>query len=352
MKQTLELARRATRFRAITAASALLAIFAGACNSDENLAPQPGLPAVADGAASDSPAAADSVTVAVPLADPDALDTPDAPVLASAMYNSGMRFGAYDCTYATGLNAYNLCNQAAGSWTATHMSRLRAQGAKVILNQGGYGKFKDSYGRYSPSKYYAWVQSHRPYAASWKPYLTNGTLRGVQLIDDRGAFNWGGRAITNAQIDEMAKWWKALVPGITTYISGGYAWNLVGYTWRYLDGSINQYNARYMGSVTAWRDKSVAAARTARTSLILSLNVFGGGKLVSGCYRGYSSTTCSMSPTEIRTYGAVLAAAPGICGLGTWKFQKTYQARSGVSSALAYVAGLSARRAEVTCKKR
>jgi hypothetical protein len=59
-----------------------------------------------------------------------------------------------------------------------------------------------------------------------------------------------------------------------------------------------------------------------------------------------------MSPTEIRTYGAVLAAAPGICGLGTWKFQKTYQARSGVSSALAYVAGLSARRAEVTCKKR
>jgi hypothetical protein len=347
MKYTLELARRATRFRAIAAASGLLAMFVGGCDTADKLAPESTLAATFDSIPTDSSAVPDSLATATSLA-----PSVEAPAFITAIYSYGMRFGAFDCTYTTGLSGYNLCNQSAGYWSAQHMSGLRSQRAKVILNQGGYGKFKDSYGRYSPTKYYNWVQSHKGYAYSWRPYVTDGTLVGVQVIDDRGASNWGGRAITNAQIDQMARWWKQLVPGITTFVSGGYAWNLTGYRFYYLDGSINQYNARYMGDVKVWRDKSVAAAKAAGTSLILSLNVLGGGKLVSGCYRGYSSTMCSMSPTELRTYGAAIAAAPGICGLGTWKFNTTYQARSGVTDALKYVAKLAAGRSQVSCKKR
>jgi hypothetical protein len=298
-------------------------------------------------AAPAAPLAADSLGLADSLA-----PSVDAPAFSMAIHSTGMRFGAFDCTYASGLSAYNLCNQAAGVWTAQHVTRLGEQGAKVILNQGGYARYKDARGRYSPSKYHAWVQSHKRYVAGWKPLLARGTLVGVQLIDDRLSHNWGGKDITNAQIDEMARWWKQLLPGITTFVSGGYAWNLTGYKFRYLDGSINQYNARYMGDVKVWRDRSIAAARSANTSIILSLNVLGGGKIVKGCHRGYSSSMCSMSPTEIRTYGAAIAAAPGICGMGTWKYDKAYQARPGVSSALRYVAGLAAGRPEVSCKKR
>ncbi len=363
MTHTFELVRRAKRLRAAVAACALL-VFAGACNN-ENLAPEGAVAANLDGVKVDSVAtpsdsavvtdslAVDSLALAdsVISADSVALDEETVAFASTAMFSSGMRFGSYDCTQS-GLGAYNLCNRSAGSWTLKEIKALQRLKAKVILNQGGYGKFKDSRGRYSPSKYYKWVQSHKKYAASWRPFVSNGALKGVQVIDDRGSKNWGGKEITNTQIDEMAKWWKQLVPGITTFVSGGYTWNLVGYKFRYLDGSINQFNAGYMGNVKTWRDKSVAAAKKANTSLILSLNVLDGGKLVKGCHRGGSKSKCSMSPSELRTYGAALAAAPGICGVGTWKFKSAYQSRAGVTSALRHIAGLTAKRADPSCKKR
>jgi hypothetical protein len=104
--------------------------------------------------------------------------------------------------------------------------------------------------------------------------------------------------------------------------------------------------------VKTWRDKSVAAATTAKTSLILSMNVLDGGKIYSGCYHGGSSSTCSMTPTELRTYGAAIAAASAICGVGTWKYNSTYQSRYGVTDALKYVASLAAKRSSTSCKRR
>jgi hypothetical protein len=340
----------------------LLAVFvlASACDrTDELASPTAAGNLLGDSAAtvSDSVRIADSVRVADSLLAADSLGLGDSLAVdtesftAAAIHRSGMRFASYDCTTG-GLAAYNVCNRSAGSWTANELKGLRGLGAGVILNQGGYGRYKDRNGRYNPTKYYNWVKSLRKYAPSWKPYLANGTLRGVQLIDDRLAGNWGGRAISNAQVDQMAKWWKQLLPGITTFVSGGYAENLLGYRFRYLDGSINQYNARYMGDVKKWRDKSVAAARRANTSIILSLNVLDGGKIYRGCHHGGSSKTCSMTPAELRRYGAALAAAPAICGLGTWKYRATYHARPGVLAGLKYISALAARRSDVSCKKR
>jgi hypothetical protein len=361
MSHTLELARRGTRLRAIAAVSGLLAILVGACNDADNLAPEPTAAANFDSpplgeplTPADSLGIADSVALADSLAAAGVVETEESslsPEFAFAASSKRMHFGTFDCTPA-GRSAYNLCNRSAGKWTAAEIRALQARGVKIILNQGGYGKFKDSRGRYNAAKYYKWVRSHRPYASSWKPYVRNGTLVGVQVIDDRGATNWGGRPISNAQIDQMARWWKQILPGVTTFVSGGYASNLVGYKWRYLDGSINQYNASYMGDVKAWRNKAVAAARKARTSLILSMNVLNGGKIVRGCHRGGRRNMCSMSARELRTYGAAIAAAPGICGMGTWKFSSRYQARPGVTYALKYVARLAANRPRASCERR
>jgi hypothetical protein len=372
MMHTLELARRATRLRASAVVSGLLAVLAGACNSADNLNPNPPVAANFDSAGTtDSLGLTDSMALAEPMTEADSLGVADsvaladslaaagvattdesslAPSFALASFTNRMAFGTFDCT-PSGLSAYNLCNRSAGKWTAAEIRALQARGVRIILNQGGYGKFKDSRGRYSATKYHNWVRSHRAYASLWRPYL-NRTLIGVQVIDDRGASNWGGKPITNAQIEQMARWWKQVVPGITTFVSGGYAWNLVGYKWRYLDGSINQYNASYMGDVRAWRDRSVAAARSARTSLILSMNVLNGGKNVRGCYRGGRGHMCSMSARELRTYGAALAAAPGICGMGTWMYSSKYQARPGITYSLKYIARLAANRAPLSCKRR
>jgi hypothetical protein len=343
---------RRARLRASLVA---LVVLAGACDSTNDLA-SPSTAATLDGIVADSAPAAprpDSLVIADSLAiAADSLaPVVDAPAFSMAIYSSGARFGSYDCTPA-GLAAYNMCNRSAGAWSAKEIRALEALNAKVILNQGGYAKFKDGRGRYSATKYYQWVQSLRPYAAAWRPFVANGTLKGVQLIDDRLSHNWGGVSITNAQIDQMAKWWKQLLPGVTTLISGGYAWNLQGYKFYHLDGTINQYNARYMGDVRAWRDRSLAAARSAGVSIILSLNVLDGGKIVRGCHRGGSSKTCSMSPTELRTYGAAIAAAPGVCAIGTWKHQSAYHSQPGVLRALKYIAGLAAQRPELSCRRR
>ncbi len=285
-------------------------------------------------------------------------DTSTITVSAPLGSNTGIPFGSYECKGSI-LQPFSMCIRAAGAWSADEMNGLRAGNAKLILNQGGYAKFKNAAGLYDPTKYHAWVQSLKPYVESWKPYIADGTLMGAQVIDDRGPTNWGGKGITNQQVDEMAKWWKELVPGLATFVAGGYADDLAitGYSFAYLDGSISQYNARYMGDVTVWRDKALAAARTAKTSIILSLNVLAGGKLVTGCYKFTSGDpavagTCAMTPTEIRTYGQVLAAGEGACGLASWKTTAEYQALPGVTDALKYVGELASKRPATSCRVR
>jgi hypothetical protein len=262
---------------------------------------------------------------------------------------TGIPFGSWECK-GSSVGPFTLCIRSASEYSAGEMQGLAEVGGKMLLSQGGYEKFKTN-GIYDPAKYRAWIESLKPHVASWQPYLTNGTLFGVQVIDDVGTTNWGGKAITKAQQDEMAKWWKELVPGISTFTREK-ATGLTGHTWAYLDASITQYNARYMGDVTKWRDSNVVAAKAANLGLVLSLNVLDGGKLVTGCYRGGSSTTCSMTPTELRTYGTIQAAVPDICGLVSWKTSSAYQSQPGVTDALKYLAGLAVAHSAATCRTR
>jgi hypothetical protein len=263
---------------------------------------------------------------------------------------TGIPFGSWECEAPDNLGPFNLCIRSAGYWIAGELAELQPLKGKLMLSQGGYEKFKTN-GIYDPAKYYAWVQTLKPYVAAWQPYLENGTLMGVQVIDDVGTMNWGGKAITKAQQDEMAKWWKQLVPGITTFTREK-ATGLTGHTWAYLDASITQYNARYMGDITKWRDSNVVAAKAAKLGLAFSLNVLNGGKIVAGCYHGEESAYCAMSPTELRTYGAVQAAAPDACGLVSWKTDAAYHAMPGVTDAFKYLAGLAAAHSAATCRVR
>jgi hypothetical protein len=285
---------------------------------------------------------------------------------------TGVPFGSWECVVPNLIGPFNLCIRSAGSWIAAEMAALQTINGKMMLSQGGYDKFRNcaptggtaatiaaacavtgADRRYSPAKYAAWVQTLAPYVAGWQPYLNSGTLVGVQVIDDVDQSNWGGTAITKAQMDEMARVWKVLMPGITTFVREK-ATGLTGYTWVYLDASITQYNAKYMGPIQLQADSNVAAAKSAKLGLMFSLNVLGGGKVVTGCYQYTESGQlwCSMTPTEIRAYGAVQAAAPGVCGLVSWRSDAGYQAQPGVVDALRYVAGLAAAHPAASCRVR
>lgn len=147
----------------------------------------------------------------------------------------------------------------------------------------------------------------------------------------------------------MAKWWKELMPGLTTFVREK-ATSLTTYPWAYLDASISQYNAGHMGDVTLWRDSNVVAARTAKLGLMLSLNVLDGGKVVPDCYHGGSASACSMTPVELLAYGAVQAAAPEACGLVSWRTSPAYQAQPGVAEALELLADIAALRSAPSCR--
>lgn len=262
---------------------------------------------------------------------------------------TGIPFGAWECT-VDNLGPFNLCIRSAGSWITKELAELQPAGVKLLLSQGGYSKFQNSDKTYNPDKYYAWVQTLKPHVKQWQRYLVDGTLMGVQVIDDIGKTNWGGVAITRAQIDEMAEWWKQLMPGITTFVREK-ATGLAGYPWTNLDGSITQYNARYMGDITKWRDSNVVAAKSNKLALMLSMNVLNGGKIVPGCYHADEEEYCAMTPLELLALGAVQIATPEACGVATWKISPTYLAQPGIAEAFKSLATLAALRSALPCRR-
>jgi len=282
---------------------------------------------------------------------------------------SGTPFLGYECTAAT-LKPYTTCVRAAGSWSANDLAAMKAVGGTLMLNQGGYGKFQNcSVGhtaaeiavlcdkkktptadrRYNPAQYKAWVYALAPYAQSWQPFIADGTLIGAQVIDDIGTGTWDV-AITKGQQDTMAMWWKEVVPGITTFTREK-ATGLTGYDWKYLDASLTSYNGRYMGDIRLWRDSNVVAAKQAKLSLMLGVNLLDGGKLVPGCYHGADPRYCAMTPEELYTWGMIQLSTPGICGWVTWKLDAAYQSRPGIAPALQTLAAMAARLPAPPCRR-
>jgi hypothetical protein len=263
---------------------------------------------------------------------------------------TGIPFGSWECTAPDNLGPFNLCIRSAGSWITGELAALRRVKGKLLLSQGGYIKFQNPDKTYNPDMYYSWVQTLKPHVAQWQRYLVDGTLMGVQVIDDIGKTNWGGVAITKAQIEEMAKWWKELMPGITTFAREK-ATGLAGYPWVHLDGSITQYNARYMGDITKWRDSNVVAARATRLALMLSMNVLNGGKIEPGCYHANDEAYCAMTPLELLAFGAIQIATPEACGVASWRISPSYLAQPGIAEAYKSLASLAALRSALPCRR-
>lgn len=259
---------------------------------------------------------------------------------------TGIPFGSYECT-GKDLGRFSFCIRSASKWSAGEMAGVQAAGGKFMLNQGGYDKFRKADRTFDPVKYQDWVLSLQPFVAAWQPYLASGTLMGVQVIDDIGASTWGVR-ITQAQIEDMAKAWKQIMPEVTTFVREK-ATGLTGFPWISLDASISGYNARYMGDITKWRDSNVVAAKAANLGLMLSLNLLDGGKLVPGCFRGANPAYCALTPDELLSYGAIEISTPEACAVATWKTSPAYQAQPGVSEALKTLAALAALRSGPPC---
>jgi hypothetical protein len=343
MPHTLELARRGMRLRALAAVSGLLAIFAGACNTADNLATGPTVAANFDSSATDS-LADDSIS-----AETDA--TLDAMISAATATRSGVPYGPFDLYKSWDAPAVSGFSggvvYASPKGIIKLLKSMRAHRTRAFLKMTGDHQSKYmTRGRFSYTKWRRATARYNTPAikAAIKAAVADGTLLGYSMIDEPNRFNWGRGSTNKAMLDRMARYSKSLFPTLPTAAVVTYYWR-PNERYRVLDAIISQTWAPTKSAAT-YRREAVAAARQNGVKLAFALNILSGPK-IKGC-RKYGRT-CIMTPRQVRQWATTLG--PSTCGMFMWKYQKALYARSDYKRAFKEVAAKLARESRTSCRR-
>jgi hypothetical protein len=217
----------------------------------------------------------------------------------------------------------------------TWLSAARAKGARMVIKlcKGNDSYVKNADGTFSFTKWKALVDRYR--SVNLGPYIADGTILGHYLIDEpHRTARWGGKIISHATLEAMAKYSKQIWPGMTTFVRVAPSWLAgVSTTYTYLDAGWLQYES-WMGSVSTKITAEVAAAKRKGLGLAVGLNVLDGGN-GSSKIAGWTRGKYAMSATELRTYGSALLSQSHTCGFYNWMHNATYFGRTDIKSAMA-----------------
>jgi hypothetical protein len=286
----------------------------------------------------------------VEVIDPSELSASAAPaaVSFSSAFRGGVPFGSSHLPKALYGKVQNssLANISRGE-LLSYLEAARRSGTRVVLSfSGNEAHFKSRNRAFNMGMWKARVNRYR--GVNITAYIKDGTIIGHYLMDEpHDPSNWGGRLVSRATVDAMAKHSKQLWPTLPTIVRSWPSY-LKGYHYRYLDAAWAQYSNR-MGSITAFLAKNVAEAKKARLGLVVGLNLLDGGNRSSGI-RGNTRGKYAMSASMIRQWGSVLLSGSYACAFVSWKYDSKYQSRSDIRSALSYLA-TKARSSKVrTCR--
>jgi hypothetical protein len=385
MTHDFKLARRVARLR--TPLLALLALSFAACDSADDLtsttreeAPPAVEPAAdADQLLEDSLAVEDSLAMA--SGDPTggiAIDEPyddleemeeqvdneilgADPAAAAAgaeglsfanRFRGGIPFGTFHLPKSSYGRTYtgSLANISPGA-LISYLETARRTGTKVMLSLSGSDRTYKRRGTFSLTMWKARVNRYR--GLNLTPYIKDGTIIAHYLMDEpHNKRRFGGKVVTRATIDEMAKYSKQLWPSMPTAIRSWPAY-LRGYRYRYLDAAWAQYSANYGASsqrlpINAFIANNVRDARHAGLGLVVGLNLLAGGSRrgLRGFYPGQRAPTAG----ELRSWGAVLLNNSHACAFIAWKYHPKYLSRSDIRSAMSYLAGKARSRGGKSCR--
>jgi len=167
------------------------------------------------------------------------------------------------------------------------------------------------------------------------PYIEDGTILGHRLLDEpNDVGNWNGHVVTQAQIEEMAKYSKDIWPKMMTYIRT-FPEYLLGGEYPDLDAVWFHYLDRF-APLDEFIQQHFAAARSLGLKIIVGLNVINGGAKDSGIPgRG---NKFSMNAEEIRAWGGQLLDQPDLCAFLLWEYDDTYFGRADIQAAVADLA--------------
>jgi hypothetical protein len=225
----------------------------------------------------------------------------------------------------------------------------RRAGARIILRFAG-NEVANADGTFSLTKWKAALDRYA--SVDLSSYAADGTIAGHLLVTNpQAARAWGGRQISYATLEEMARYSRQRWPAIPTIAHAPPSWLAAKATpWQYLDASSVMYSGSD-GDAGAWVGKQASDAGRARLGLLVGMQVLNGGTSASQL-PGTSEGEFAMSASQLRTWGSALVAQSRVCGLVMAHYEDAYFGRSDVKEAVSIVAEKAAARAATPCRVR
>jgi hypothetical protein len=225
----------------------------------------------------------------------------------------------------------------------------RQAGARVILRMAVSGVTAGD-GTFSLTKWKAVMDRYA--RLDLASFVGDGTIAGHIVVQDpHNARKWGGRQISHATLDEMARYSRQLWPALPTLAHAPAEW-LAGNAaaWRYLDASSVTYSGS-LGDAGTWVNRQASAAGRARLGLLVGMNVLNGGTSASRL-PGTTSGKYAMSASQLRTWGTAMLAPSQVCGLVLSRYDSGYFGRADVKDALGDLRAKAGSRAATSCRAR
>jgi hypothetical protein len=235
------------------------------------------------------------------------------------------------------------------------LKAARAGKLRLVLNLAGSGDhYRNPDGSFNLELWKSRIDAYRD--VDFSPYVTEGLILAHFLMDEPGALQtWGGRPVSRADIEEMARYSKSIWPTLPTAVRSPPGYLLAGdTTYPSLDIAWAQWAGPMHGASRGltpdrFRDQNVAQAKQLGLGLIFGMNYLDGGDGSSGIPGVSADGWWQMSAQEMVTVGTLLASAPYACGFLSWRHEPGFESRPDVRAALDSVARVAATRGGTSC---
>jgi hypothetical protein len=278
-----------------------------------------------------------SEDAAAPAAEPF---TPPTALYAES-FRGGIPFGPWNMPTEAFGSVYNGSQRnIAPNELLEELARIKSRGGRVFVTFTGYeGHYLDQNGHFSYSLWKDRLDRFR--GINFKPYVDDGTIIGVALIDEpNDPSNWGGTPVPGSMVETMAQYSKSIWPYLPTVARAEPAYlERTGGPYRYLDAAWAQYVTR-KGTASDYITRNVADAQRIGLSLVTGLNLINGGPDAS-----------QMSASLVQSAGSTILAQSYPCAFVSWEWRDAYMSRSDIKSAMAVLSEKAEAHAARSCRR-
>lgn len=263
---------------------------------------------------------------------PPAEPVPPEPVPPAAGTHVGIPFGPFGLPARLYGEEYSATSRALPPKVLlVELEAARKAGARMVVRLvGGHARYKKN-GTFNLDLWKARLDRFRD--IDFSSYIDDGTIIGHFILDEpQDRSNWGGKLVSPATVDELARYSKELWPSMPTIVRGWPAY-LKGYDYKYLDAAWAQYSDRF-GPISSFMSENVRDAKASGLALVVGLNLLDGGTKGGGI-KGHTRGKYGMSPSQVKSWGEALLSDSYACAFLSWKYTEAYFSRPGIKSALA-----------------